>query len=500
MLGYIHSLGVLNSPSSFSHDPSISSSSCTASRIHNSFTNGDIRLKNEARLNRAMYYRAAGNVSTGSSYHHRIGNASRLVRNAYNQGDSGADAGSYIGDDVSRHDFTQARADEDYYKRLGVTKSVTEDELKKAYRKLARKYHPDVNDAPDAKEKFQSITEAYEVLSDPQMRQRYDQFGEAGVKGAGASAGAGFSDFGDFGPFSDMFETFFGGQTAGAGARGRSRRSTGPQPGDDMRIDVEIPFEMAAFGGKHSIRYTRLENCVPCNGSGAKAGTTRVTCTTCNGTGVVVQVARTPLGAFQSQSTCPTCRGEGEMIKEYCTSCSGKGRIQNQKPLTITIPPGVDTGSRLRVRGEGDGGVRNGPPGDLYVMVRVKPHKEFQRQGMNVFSTISVSYLDAILGADVVVSVLKDPNNPKDTGEYSLRVSAGTQPGTQLKIEGKGIPKLGSEFVRGDHYVTVNVTIPTRLSSEEKALLQELNEKRGGSAVGGKDKDKGEGFFGFRKK
>ncbi|KAA8496214.1 Chaperone protein DnaJ [Porphyridium purpureum] len=376
----------------------------------------------------------------------------------------------------------QVRMDgSDYYARLGVSRSATDAELKKAYRSLARKYHPDVNDSPDAKEKFQSLTEAYEVLSDSSMRKRYDQFGEAGVKGAAAGAGpggAGFADFGDFGPFGDVFESFFGGQ---GGARARSRRSTGPQPGEDMRVDVEIPFDLAAFGGQHSIRFSRLENCKTCKGSGAKEGSSRTTCGTCSGQGMVIQVTRTPLGDFQSTTTCPTCRGEGDTVKEFCSSCGGRGRNQVSKPLNLTVPAGVDTGSRLRIRGEGDAGPRGGPAGDLYVMVRVQPHKTFKRQGMNVFSDVSISYLDAILGAEIEVDTLD--------GDVKLKIAPGTQPDTQLSIRGKGVPKLGNKAIRGDHYVTIKVSIPTRVSAEEKKTLEKLR---------GKESSDG-GFFKFGK-
>jgi len=377
--------------------------------------------------------------------------------------------------------------DADYYSRLGVGRNADEAALKKAYRKLARKYHPDVNDTDDAKERFQEITEAYEVLSDPNMRARYDQFGEAGVKGAaaGGAGASGFGDFGDFGPFSDVFESFFGGAAGGARAGRGGPRRTGPSPGEHLRVDVDLDFEKAVFGGEHKIRFSHLETCSSCKGSGAKSGSSRVTCNTCNGQGVVMQVARTPLGAFQSQTTCPTCRGEGDVVKEVCTSCGGKGRKQVSKTLKVTIPPGVDNGSKLRVRGEGDAGPRGGPAGDLYVALRAKPHASFTREGMNIFSRISVSYLDAILGADVQVPTLD--------GEHTLKVSAGTQPGTQMKIDGKGVPNLNNKYVRGDHYVTVDVAIPKKLSADEKKVLRELQDKSSSS------KSTREGLFkGFR--
>uniref|UniRef100_A0A7S1XH43 Chaperone protein DnaJ n=1 Tax=Compsopogon caeruleus TaxID=31354 RepID=A0A7S1XH43_9RHOD len=379
------------------------------------------------------------------------------------------------------------RCDRDYYEVLGVSKNVDETELKRAYRKLARKYHPDVNSAEDAKEKFQEVTNAYEVLSDPEMRQRYDQFGEAGVKG-GAAGGAGFQDFSGFGsPFSDMFDTFFGGQGAGSGAR--SRKKAGPTQGDDLRLDVDIEFDKAVTGGEQKIRFSHLETCGTCTGSGVKPGTSPRSCSTCSGSGVVVEFLRTPLGAFQQTATCPQCRGQGEVVDEYCGKCSGRGRTQVTKQLMITIPSGVDTNSRLRVRNEGDAGTRGGPPGDLYVVLRVLPSKHFRRDGLNIYSTLKVSYLDAILGKELSVKTVD--------GDVDFKVPAGTQPGAVLKIGEKGMPKIGNSKVRGDHLVTVEVEIPTRLSQEEEDMIKKLDEfrKKGKSATTGK----GEGFF-WRKK
>lgn len=361
----------------------------------------------------------------------------------------------------------EIRADQDYYSVLGVNRNASGAEIKSAFRKLARKLHPDVNKAPDAKEKFQSVSRAYEVLSDDDMRQRYDQFGEAGVKGAGQAA----PDFADFGSFSDIFDTFFGGQGGGGGRR----RASGPQPGDDLKLDVDIPFEKAVFGAEQKIRFTHLETCNTCDGTGVKPGTKPRTCTNCNGTGTTVQVTRTPLGMFQQTTTCGVCRGTGEIVDEYCGTCGGRGRTQVTKQLMITIPPGVDTGSRLRVRNEGDAGPRGGPPGDLYVMLRVQSSPDFKREGINIYSTVRVSYLDAILGATLSVKTVDGP--------VDLRISAGTQPGSILKIDGKGIPKLGNSYLRGDHFVTVEVRIPTKLSGEQRRLVQELSDLDGNSGV-----------------
>lgn len=400
----------------------------------------------------------------------------------------------------------------DYYETLGVSKSASEADLKKAFRNLARKYHPDVNKEPDAQEKFQEIANAYEVLNDPETRQRYDQFGEAGVKGQG---GSGFGDFqnADFGSFSDIFDTFFGGQGGG-----RGQRRNGPQPGDDLRVDVEVSFLDAIFGTEQKIRFSHLENCDACDGSGVKPGSKARTCSTCSGQGSVMQVQRTPLGMFQQQVACQTCRGTGEVVDEYCGKCGGRGREQTSKQVQINIPAGIDTGSRLRIRNEGDAGPKGGPPGDLYVSLRVKRSADFVREGLNIKSSVDISFLDAILGRRISVKTVD--------GQVDLNIPAGTQPGATLRLKGKGVPKLGSSAdVRGDHFVTVAVKIPTRLSSDERRLVEELDVLGGGSpaasaskaaAAAGSSVDsegssassnqskkkraKADGFFGFGKK
>lgn len=300
----------------------------------------------------------------------------------------------------------------------------------------------------------------------------------------GAQAGpTGFTDFGDFGGVQDIFETFFGG--SGGGSRSRQQRRTGPVPGEDLRLNVEVDFKKAAFGGEQKIRFTHLQNCTTCGATGVKPGTSPRTCGTCGGNGVVVtvrtvrangnhsphphdlnffsvfpvdnfQVARTPLGAFQQQSPCPDCRGSGEIVDEYCGTCSGRGRLQTPKQLVITIPAGVDTGSRLRVRGEGDAGLRGGPAGDLFVVLTVKRDARFKREGQTVYTTLQISYIDALLGKKVPVETID--------GEVMLTVPAGTQPAKQMRIAGKGIPKLGGAS-RGDHIVTVNVSFnPEKLT------------------------------------
>ncbi|MFN4279163.1 molecular chaperone DnaJ [Thermosynechococcus sp.] len=352
----------------------------------------------------------------------------------------------------------------DFYEILGVSRSADAEEIKRAYRRLARKYHPDVNKEPGAEEKFKEINRAYEVLSDPQARANYDRFGEAGVGGVGAT---GFGDFGigDMGGFADIFETFFGGFATS------SRRQQGPTRGEDLRYDLQLEFREAVFGGEKEIRINHLETCKTCQGTGAKLGTRPVTCPTCGGIGQVRRSARTPFGSFTQLTTCPTCGGSGVVIEDRCEACGGQGHIQVSKKLKITIPAGVDSGTRLRVSGEGDAGLRGGPPGDLYVYLFVAPDPEFQREGNNILSRIKISYLQAILGCRIPVSTVD--------GEAELKIPAGTQPGTVLVLEGRGVPRVGNPVARGDHLITVDVEIPTHINHEERELLEKLAKIRG---------------------
>lgn len=368
----------------------------------------------------------------------------------------------------------------DYYQTLGVTRDASKEEIKRAYRRLARKYHPDVNKEPGAEETFKEINRAYEVLSEPEIRQRYDQFGEAGVSG-----GAQGFDMGDMGGFADIFETIFGGFGGGMGGGATSaRRRSGPARGDDLRLDLKLTFQEAVFGGEKEIRIPHLESCTTCNGSGAKPGTKAKTCGTCNGAGQVRRATRTPFGSFAQVSACPTCNGSGEVIEEKCESCGGAGRKQETKKLKITIPAGVDDGTRLRVSREGDAGLRGGPAGDLYVYLMVEADKNFVRDGINILSDLEISYLQAILGCRVTVNTVD--------GEAELTIPPGTQPNTVLTLENKGVPKLGNATIRGDHLFTVIVQIPTRFNSEERELLERL------ATIKGESHGKGglEGFLG----
>ncbi|MDY7004637.1 MAG: molecular chaperone DnaJ [Cyanobacteriota bacterium] len=353
----------------------------------------------------------------------------------------------------------------DYYEILGVSRSADKEELKRAYRRLARKYHPDVNKEPGAEERFKEINRAYEVLSDQEMKARYDRFGEAGVSGAGAQ---GFStDFSD--SFADIFESFFSGFSGGMGTQGRRR--TGPVRGDDLRIDLNLDFHEAVFGGDKELTIKHLEVCETCNGSGAKPGTTPKTCSTCGGTGQVRRATRTPFGSFTQVSVCPSCNGSGQIIEDKCPTCGGRGHNEVSKKIKITIPGGVDNGTQLRVSKEGDAGKMGGPPGDLYVFLGVKKDSEFRRDGINILSEIKISYLQAILGCSLEINTVD--------GKSELIIPAGTQPNTVLTLEDKGVPKLGNPVSRGDHLITIAIDIPTKITPEERELLEKLASIKG---------------------
>jgi molecular chaperone DnaJ len=353
----------------------------------------------------------------------------------------------------------------DYYEILGVSRDAGKEDIKRAYRRLARKYHPDVNKEPGAEEHFKEINRAYEILSEPETRNRYDRFGEAGVSGGDA----GF-DPDNMGGFADIFETIFSG-FGGMGGQTTARRRTGPTRGEDLRLDFKLKFREAVFGGEKEIRIRHLETCQTCKGSGARPGTGSRTCTTCNGTGQVRRATRTPFGTFAQVSVCPTCDGAGEVIEEKCDVCGGSGRKQETKKLKITIPAGVDNGMKLRVAREGDAGLKGGPPGDLFVYLTVETDAEFQREGNDIKSNISISYIQAILGCTIKVNTVD--------GQEDLIIPAGTQPNTVLILESKGVPKLGNPVSRGDHRITVKISIPTRVTGEERDLLEKLAKVRG---------------------
>ena len=353
----------------------------------------------------------------------------------------------------------------DYYEVLGVSRNASEDELKKAYRKVAKKYHPDLNPGnKEAEEKFKEVNEAYGVLSDPEKRNKYDQFGHAGVDPNFGAGGGGFNGAGfDFG---DIFSDIFGGGFGGFG--GGSRRN-GPRRGADVRQAVDISFEEAAFGCKKKINITKQEKCDTCGGSGAAPGTSAETCHRCNGTGQIQTQQRTMLGYMTNVSTCPECHGSGKIIKTPCRDCRGTGKVRKSKTIEIDIPAGIDDGQTMQLSGQGEAGERGGPNGDLLVTIRVRRHPLFRRQDNDVYITMPITIVQAALGATVKVPTLDG------TVEYDI--PEGTQPGTRFRLRGKGIPFLRGRG-RGDQYVTVDVEIPKNLSMKQKELLREFDDDR----------------------
>lgn len=354
----------------------------------------------------------------------------------------------------------------DYYEVLGIPKGASEDEIKKAYRKLAKQYHPDLNkDNPDAAEKFKEIGEAYSVLSDSEKRSRYDQFGHAGVDpnyGAGGGGGfGGFSDF-DMGDLGDIFGSFFGG-----GFGGGSRRN-GPVRGRDIQQYIKISFEEAVFGCTKNVSVTRRENCDDCGGSGAKKGTSPETCPTCHGSGQVRQVQQTPLGQFQTTTNCRTCGGKGQIIKEPCAKCGGTGKVRRTKNIEIKIPAGIDNGETVSVRGRGEAGSRGGPNGDLLITVQITPHKLFRREGTDVYLDVPITFVQAALGCEMDIPTLD--------GSVKHKIPEGSQNGDQFRFRGKGIPNIRTG-VRGDQFVKITVEVPKNLTSKQREILQSFAEE-----------------------
>jgi len=347
----------------------------------------------------------------------------------------------------------------DYYEVLNVGRSASEPELKSAYRRLAVQYHPDKNpDDPQAEDKFKEAAEAYAVLSDPEQRRRYDRFGHAGVSSAAAGAAWGAPGFSNI---EDILGDLFGfGDVFGAGARAGSRRSVA-QRGADLRYDLEITLEQAAVGMTAQLRIPKLETCETCKGSGAAAGTKPETCRTCEGAGQV----RFQQGFFSVSRTCGACRGMGQVINSPCPSCRGAGRVEQEKSIEVKIPAGVETGSRLRLQREGESGAYGGPAGDLYVVIHVAEHEQFERQGNNLYASVPVTFAQAALGAEVSVKTLKD--------DQPLKIPAGTQTGTVFRVRGQGMPVLGGRG-RGDLFVSVSVVTPTMLTRDQRKLLEQL--------------------------
>ncbi|MBR2570807.1 MAG: molecular chaperone DnaJ [Clostridia bacterium] len=372
-------------------------------------------------------------------------------------------------------------AKRDYYEVLGIQKDADDAAIKKAYRTLAKKYHPDVNPGDkQAEEKFKEINEAYEVLGDPQKRARYDQFGheEPGMGGGGYGDFSGFGGFGGGfgGGFDDIFSAFFGGGMGG----GQSARS-GPVQGDDIRYEITLSFEEAAMGCSKQVSVTRQENCPDCRGTGAKPGTQPETCSKCRGTGQVRVVQNTAFGRIQNVRPCDACRGAGKIIKEPCPKCSGRGRIRVTKKRTVKIPAGIDDGQVLRIAGEGEAGLRGGPAGDLQLLIRVRPHKLFTRQGYDLHCQVPISFTQAALGGDIEVPTLEKP--------VIYTIPEGTQPGTVFRIKGQGIQYLRSTN-KGDLFVEIGVEVPRKLTEKQKDLLRQFE-----STVTGKEYEQRKSFF-----
>lgn len=354
----------------------------------------------------------------------------------------------------------------DFYEVLGVNRTAGADDIKRAYRALARKHHPDVADnKAEAEHRFKEINEAYEVLSDPQKRAQYDRFGTVGNGGAGGDFGFG-QGFGGNG-FGDIFDIFFGDRMGGQQAQ--ARRS-GPARGSDLRYDLEITLEEAFSGTTREIQFNHLAQCDTCRGSGAAPGTLVVPCDRCGGSGVQRMVRQTPLGQFVTQATCSKCGGEGQVIQEPCPNCAGRGRREVERHLTVKVPAGVDDGSRIRITGSGEAGIRGGPAGDLYVYLSIAPHPLFKRDGLDTYVDVPISFPQAALGAQISVPSLE--------GELSLTVHAGTQSGTTFNMRGHGMPAVRGNH-RGDHVVTVHVVVPTKISKRQRELLEEYAHQGG---------------------
>jgi molecular chaperone DnaJ len=346
----------------------------------------------------------------------------------------------------------------DYYEVLGVSRTATEAEIKRAYRAKARLYHPDINREDGAEEQFKEINEAHEVLSNADRRAAYDRFGHAGANGFGGG-GSPF-DFGGGGsPFADIFESFFGGATAGG------RRASGPTRGADIQVSIDLTFEEAVFGVEKEIEVDRLETCEACHGTRMKGGATPPSCANCGGTGEVRRVQQTILGQFMTSGPCPTCHGEGVTITDPCDVCRGRGRTRVYRTIAVNVPPGVDDNATIRISGRGEDGPAGGVPGNLYVKTRVKPHKFFERHGKTIQSQVGINVAQAALGDEIEIDTLDGP--------VVFQVPSGTQSGQQFRLRGKGVPDLrGGE--RGDQLVTVQVVIPKKLTDSQRELFEEL--------------------------
>ncbi|EUC57891.1 MAG: molecular chaperone DnaJ [Streptococcus salivarius] len=363
----------------------------------------------------------------------------------------------------------------EYYDRLGVSKDASQDEIKRAYRKMSKKYHPDINKEPGAEEKYKEVQEAYETLSDDQKRAAYDQYGPDGANGFGGQGGFGGFDGGaGFGGFEDIFSSFFGG--------GATRNPNAPRQGDDLQYRVNLSFEEAIFGAEKEVHYNREATCKTCSGSGAKPGTSPVTCGRCHGQGVINVDTQTPLGMMRRQVTCDVCHGTGQEIKEPCQTCHGTGHEKQSHKVSVKIPAGVETGQQIRLAGQGEAGFNGGPYGDLFVIINVNPSDKFTRDGSTIYYTLNISFVQAALGDTVEV--------PTVHGNVEMTIPAGTQTGKTFRLKGKGAPRLrgGSQ---GDQHVTVKIVTPTKLNDDQKEALLAFAKASGDEKIAPQKK----GFF-----
>ena len=363
----------------------------------------------------------------------------------------------------------------EFYDRLGVSKDASQDEIKRAYRKMSKKYHPDINKEPGAEEKYKEVQEAYETLSDDQKRAAYDQYGPDGANGFGGQGGFGGFDGGaGFGGFEDIFSSFFGG--------GATRNPNAPRQGDDLQYRVNLSFEEAIFGAEKEVHYNREATCKTCSGSGAKPGTSPVTCGRCHGQGVINVDTQTPLGMMRRQVTCDVCHGTGQEIKEPCQTCHGTGHEKQSHKVSVKIPAGVETGQQIRLAGQGEAGFNGGPYGDLFVIINVNPSDKFTRDGSTIYYTLNISFVQAVLGDTVEV--------PTVHGNVEMTIPAGTQTGKTFRLKGKGAPRLrgGSQ---GDQHVTVKIVTPTKLNDAQKEALLAFAKASGDEKIAPQKK----GFF-----
>ena len=363
----------------------------------------------------------------------------------------------------------------EYYDRLGVSKDASQDEIKRAYRKMSKKYHPDINKEPGAEEKYKEVQEAYETLSDDQKRAAYDQYGPDGANGFGGQGGFGGFDGGaGFGGFEDIFSSFFGG--------GATRNPNAPRQGDDLQYRVNLSFEEAIFGAEKEVHYNREATCKTCSGSGAKPGTSPVTCGRCHGQGVINVDTQTPLGMMRRQVTCDVCHGTGQEIKEPCQTCHGTGHEKQSHKVSVKIPAGVETGQQIRLAGQGEAGFNGGPYGDLFVIINVNPSDKFTRDGSTIYYTLNISFVQAALGDTVEV--------PTVHGNVEMTIPAGTQTGKTFRLKGKGAPRLrgGSQ---GDQHVTVKIVTPEKLNDAQKEALLAFAKASGDEKIAPQKK----GFF-----